>query len=162
MNSCPCGSESLYSDCCEPIIKGNSEALTAEQLMRARYSAYAKVETDFLLQSLHPEKRDSHDSKQTNDWAAKSEWDKLEIISTEKGSETDDSGIVEFIAHYRVKGERTRHHEVAHFIKNEGKWYFDDGDGVAPRQVVRSEPKVGRNDPCPCNSGKKYKKCCGK
>ena len=28
--------------------------------------------------------------------------------------------------------------------------------------VVRSEPKVGRNDPCPCGSGKKYKKCCGR
>jgi preprotein translocase subunit SecA len=28
-------------------------------------------------------------------------------------------------------------------------------------QVVRDEPKVGRNDPCPCESGKKYKQCCG-
>jgi uncharacterized protein YchJ len=27
--------------------------------------------------------------------------------------------------------------------------------------IRRSEPKVGRNDPCPCGSGKKYKKCCG-
>jgi preprotein translocase subunit SecA len=30
------------------------------------------------------------------------------------------------------------------------------------KQYKRSEPKVGRNDPCPCGSGKKYKKCCGK
>ena len=30
------------------------------------------------------------------------------------------------------------------------------------KPVVRDEPKVGRNDPCPCGSGKKYKKCCGK
>ncbi len=30
------------------------------------------------------------------------------------------------------------------------------------RTVVRDEPKVGRNDPCPCGSGKKYKNCCGK
>lgn len=30
------------------------------------------------------------------------------------------------------------------------------------RQYEREEPKVGRNDPCPCGSGKKYKKCCGK
>ena len=28
--------------------------------------------------------------------------------------------------------------------------------------MVRETPKVGRNDPCPCGSGKKYKKCCGK
>ena len=30
----------------------------------------------------------------------------------------------------------------------------------AKRQVVNSAPKVGRNDPCPCGSGKKHKKCC--
>ena len=30
------------------------------------------------------------------------------------------------------------------------------------RTVVREEPKIGRNDPCPCGSGKKYKNCCGK
>jgi preprotein translocase subunit SecA len=34
-----------------------------------------------------------------------------------------------------------------------------EGDGKAP--VRRNEPKVGRNDPCPCGSGKKYKKCHG-
>jgi len=28
--------------------------------------------------------------------------------------------------------------------------------------VKNDEPKVGRNDPCPCGSGKKYKQCCGK
>ena len=33
---------------------------------------------------------------------------------------------------------------------------------VSPVQVIRSAPKVGRNDPCPCGSGKKYKNCCGK
>jgi hypothetical protein len=32
----------------------------------------------------------------------------------------------------------------------------------AARPIVREEPKVGRNAPCPCGSGRKYKKCCGK
>ena len=36
-----------------------------------------------------------------------------------------------------------------------------EGD-VKLRPVVRQQPKVGRNDPCPCGSGKKYKKCCGR
>ena len=35
------------------------------------------------------------------------------------------------------------------------------GDRQPVQQVVRSGAKVGRNDPCPCGSGKKYKKCCG-
>jgi preprotein translocase subunit SecA len=34
------------------------------------------------------------------------------------------------------------------------------GTGGAPKQIKRTAPKVGRNDPCPCGSGKKYKKCC--
>ena len=36
------------------------------------------------------------------------------------------------------------------------------GDGTAQKQPVRKTKKVGRNDPCPCGSGKKYKKCCGR
>src|SRR5215813_6254151 len=35
------------------------------------------------------------------------------------------------------------------------------GDDATPKTVRRDEPKVGRNDPCPCGSGKKYKKCHG-
>jgi len=37
----------------------------------------------------------------------------------------------------------------------------DEWDDPIPQPYVRPEPKVGRNDPCPCGSGKKYKKCCG-
>jgi len=35
-------------------------------------------------------------------------------------------------------------------------------DSVIPQPIRRMEPKIGRNDPCPCNSGKKFKKCCGR
>jgi curved DNA-binding protein CbpA len=37
----------------------------------------------------------------------------------------------------------------------------EDEDSALPEPVRRSQPKVGRNDPCPCGSGKKYKRCCG-
>ena len=37
-----------------------------------------------------------------------------------------------------------------------------DGDGAKAEPIRRDRPKVGRNDPCPCGSGKKYKKCHGK
>lgn len=162
MTICPCGSELLYEDCCEPVIKGIKEAETAEQLMRARYAAYVKVETDFIFESLHPDKKASHDAAQTKGWAEKSNWERLEIINTEKGGKDDESGTVEFIAHYLTKGDRTRHHELASFVKSEGKWFFEDGEGVMPQQVIRETPKIGRNEPCTCGSGKKYKKCCGK
>ncbi|VFQ45566.1 YchJ family protein [Desulfoluna butyratoxydans] len=161
MEPCPCGLDAAYDTCCGPIIRGEKAAETAEQLMRARYSAYAKVETDFLKESIHPDKRHTHDERQTKNWAAKSEWFNLEVVRTDKGGEGDETGQVEFIANYAVKGEKARHHELASFVKVEGAWYFDDGVGVVPETVVRQGPKVGRNDPCPCGSGKKFKKCCG-
>jgi SEC-C motif-containing protein len=51
---------------------------------------------------------------------------------------------------------------VATFIREADGWKFEDGDLVPEKPIVREAPKVGRNDPCPCGSGKKYKKCCGR
>ena len=162
MENCPCGSGTPYAECCEPIINGEKPAETARELMQARYSAYAKKQTDFLLTSLHPDHREDYDPKQTRNWAEGSEWQGLEIIATDAGGPEDTSGTVEFIADYTAKGRRNRHHELASFEKHEGTWYFTDGAAVPPKQVVRTGPKTGRNEPCPCGSGKKYKKCCGK
>ena len=53
------------------------------------------------------------------------------------------------------------HHELAEFRKSGDTWYFFDGKMVGPGQFTRETPKVGRNDPCPCGSGRKFKKCCG-
>ncbi|MBN2429187.1 MAG: preprotein translocase subunit SecA [Deltaproteobacteria bacterium] len=55
--------------------------------------------------------------------------------------------------------ERARREEI-----ERRRRIFDQlgGDGEGPKPMVRQEEKVGRNDPCPCGSGKKYKKCCGK
>ncbi len=162
MSLCPCGSKMQYADCCEQLIKGKKEADTAENLMRARYSAYVEKELDYLLESTHPNQRSDYDLKGTKRWAEKSDWDGLQIISTEKGGSGDSQGKVEFIAHYRYKDKRLAHHEMAEFIKEEGKWYFYQGKMVPQKQVIRSEEKIGRNDPCTCGSGLKYKKCCGK
>ncbi|MEW8683176.1 MAG: YchJ family metal-binding protein, partial [Candidatus Thiodiazotropha endolucinida] len=68
---------------------------------------------------------------------------------------------VEFIATYKEGGMVRPHHEISRFLKQDGVWYFVDGQLVAPKTEKRHQPKVGRNDPCPCGSGKKYKKCCG-
>lgn len=40
--------------------------------------------------------------------------------------------------------------------------FFGPAEGAGPKPQTRKDRKVGRNDPCPCGSGKKYKKCCGK
>lgn len=160
MNSCPCGSGKAYSDCCEPVITGARPAETAEQLMRARYSAYAGVNTDFIFGSTHPDHRKGYDHEGTKEWAGSSEWLGLEIVDTQGGGIDDDAGEVEFIARYREKGTLRSHHERAQFQRDKGRWYFTDGSLVKPRPV--SVTKIGRNDPCTCGSGLKYKKCCGK
>jgi len=160
MTSCPCGSTKDYSDCCEPIIKGSLPAETAEQLMRARYSAYTKTEMDFIFSSTHPDGREGYDHDGTRAWAENSEWLGLEIIGSKKGSKDDATGEVEFIARFKENGALREHHENALFKKVEGVWHFSDGVMVKPKPITVT--KVGRNDPCPCGSGQKYKKCCGK
>lgn len=161
MTNCPCGSDMPYAECCEPIIKGEKAAETPETVMRARYTAYAKNETEYLLTSLHPDKRADHNPEETRRWAENAEWHGLEIVQTEDGGPDDEEGDVEFRATFTYKGERQTHHELAHFKKVDGTWYYFEGEPVKPETYVRETPKVGRNDPCPCGSGKKYKKCCG-
>jgi SEC-C motif-containing protein len=160
MNSCPCGSGASYPDCCEPVITGAQNAETAEQLMRARYTAYTKAATDFIFESTHPDHRQGYDHAGTKAWAEKSEWLALEIIGTPQGGPDDTLGEVEFIARFRENGVPRTHHELGHFKRENGRWYFTDGSVVKPKPI--SATKIGRNDPCTCGSGLKYKKCCGK
>jgi SEC-C motif-containing protein len=162
MEKCPCGSDIAFSECCEPFIRGEQIAPTAEQVMRSRYTAYVQKEIDYLLESIHPDKQAGHDSESTREWAETTQWLRLEIIDTKDGSIDDDSGQVEFIAYFNQKGSEVLHHELADFRKKDGKWFFYDGSPVTSKPVVRQTPKIGRNEPCPCNSGKKYKKCCAK
>lgn len=161
MDLCPCGSNIAYEKCCRPIIKGTRPALTAEELMRSRYSAYVKKEIEYIGTSLHPESRADYDEKSTSAWADAAEWHGFEILNTTKGGPEDDEGQVEFVAIFSEKGLKKEHRELSSFKKENGTWYFTDGQLRTTKPVVRIAPKAGRNDPCPCGSGKKYKKCCG-
>lgn len=160
MNICPCGSGVPYSECCEPIISGVRSAETAEQLMRARYSAYVTVAVDFLFETTHPAYRKGYDHAGTKSWAEKSEWMGLEIIGSRLGGPNDTEGEMEFVARFREQGNLHTHHERGQFKRENGTWYFTEGVLVKPRPII--SVKVGRNEPCTCGSGLKYKKCCGK
>jgi len=159
--NCPCGSDLSYAECCEPVIKATRQAATAEELMRARYSAYTQVEMDFLQASLHPDHTSGNDDEGARDWAENSEWHNLEVVSTKAGGPDDDQGQVEFVATYTHEGQEQSYHEVAEFDRVDGQWYFREGTPGVRKPIVRDEPKIGRNDPCSCGSGRKYKKCCG-
>lgn len=135
---------------------------TAEQTMRSRYTAYTKVNTTYLMSTLHPSRVEEGDMENARRWAEESEWLGLEILGTEAGGAGDEQGIVEFVARFRSKdGEEHAHQERSLFVKENGRWLFQEGH--TPQQTIRrASPKVGRNDPCSCGSGKKFKKCCEK
>ena len=160
---CPCGSGKPYEDCCARYIVGGEKVPTAEALMRSRYSAYAKVDIDYLYKTSSDLVRKEFDRDNTRKWAETSTWGGIEVLRTEAGGPDDTVGLVEFIAHYSIKETDFKHHEIAQFARSKsGDWIFQDGQIVGPEPIRRETPKIGRNDPCPCGSGKKYKKCCGK
>ncbi len=159
MSQCACGSAKEYTNCCGPYITGKKNAPTAEALMRSRYSAFANGELDYVQKTHHPDTRSELDMEGVKSWALNSEWLGLEILEKEAGAENDSEGKVEFRCRFHFNGSEQTHHELSTFRKKEGVWYFVDGV-MRNNTFKRAAPKVGRNDPCPCGSGKKAKKCC--
>ena len=96
--------------------------------MRSRYSAYATCAIEYILRTTHPSTRKFHDAQAIEQWAKQSKWQKLEIIATGKGLQTDKNGTVEFKAYYLdAEGQPQTHHELSNFRKELGKWFFVDG-----------------------------------
>ena len=155
---CPCGGKT-FETCCAPFIKGDKLPQTAEELMRSRYSAYTKAEIEYIKTTTLPKDQKDFDVEAAKAWAEDSEWLGFELLQKEAGSATDEKGSIEFLVRYKVDGQIENHHEYSTFEKIEGRWFFVDGKVIT--QVINSAPKVGRNDPCTCGSGKKFKKCCG-
>jgi SEC-C motif-containing protein len=126
--------------------------------MRARYTAYVVGDVAYLERTHHPDTLDTFDPEDAAAWSKASTWLGLEIV--EAPSPTRDEGFVEFKARFSQHGSVQVHHERSRFVRDGGRWYFESGDRLM-ETIRRSTPKVGRNEPCPCGSGKKYKKCCG-
>lgn len=167
MSLCPCrtldNNKLNYVDCCEPFVTGKKKAPTAETLMRSRYAAYVVKNIDYIDATQIVLENETFDKEEARKWADSSEWNGLEIMRTQKGAAGDNTGTVEFVAHYKDKasGTELRHHETSLFQKKDGIWKFKEGQIHGAQPVKRLEPKIGRNDPCSCGSGKKFKKCCG-
>ena len=160
--NCPCGNPLPIDECCGPLIAGDRLPETAEALMRSRYTAFATGEIDYIHDTHDQNSTEELDRDATRAWSQKSEWIGFELLGIEGGGADDDTGKVEFIARYRMQGDEYAHHETATFERNEGRWFFLDGEMAAAETFRRTSQKVGRNEACPCGSGKKYKRCCGK
>lgn len=154
---CPCGSNKNFDSCCGPYLSGVALPPTAESLMRSRYTAYTRQEDDYLLATWHADTRPA--SPTPSDDGDGGIWTGLEVLRTEAGQPGDKTGVVEFIARYEINGIPSQLHEISEFSHDGKRWFYVDGSGQQP--IRRETPKVGRNEPCPCGSGKKFKKCCG-
>ncbi len=122
---CPCLSGETFGDCCRPVHQGERPAPTTEALMRSRYSAFAVGDADWLLASWHPSTRPAEldlDDDLT--------WRRLDILGTWAGGPFDDAGEVEFVAFWRSAstGERGRLQERSRFVREDGRWFYVDGD----------------------------------
>jgi len=151
---CPCGSGRAFSACCGPVLAGARQAATAEELMRARFTAHARGNLEFL----HRTYRGTAGRPFVPAEAPKTQWTRLVVHSHAPGGSAD-VATVDFSAYGVEEGTEVALHEKAEFVRENGAWIYTRAlrEGPLP---IKAAAKPGRNDPCPCGSGKKYKHCC--
>ncbi|TMQ91379.1 hypothetical protein ETD83_31270 [Actinomadura soli] len=124
MARCPCGVGDRYRDCCGRLHRGEAAAATAAELMRSRFSAFARQDEAYLLSTWHaatrPERVGFEDGLR---------WTRLEIVREEGGGPGDDKGVVEFRAHYLTGpgSQPGELHEVSRFVRHDGGWVYVRG-----------------------------------
>jgi len=152
-SSCPCGSKKSAVECCLTLIGGSKYADNAEQLMRSRYTAYVLGESRYILDTWHSSTRPNK-----IDLPNSVKWTGLKVlqVSTEKNN----MAYVEFVASFEDAGAAGQMHERSRFLLEKARWYYVDGEQLESKTHFMHK-KPGRNEPCYCGSGRKFKKCCG-
>ena len=118
---CPCGILRAYGDCCGRFHAGDA-ADSAQKLMRSRYSAFQLKLDDYLLATWHPSTRPTTLDSGTDALR----WLGLELRSQ---SQAGDSARIEFIARFRLgQGPVQRQHEISRFVREDGCWFYLDGE----------------------------------
>lgn len=156
MTFCICGSGIETNDCCASFHAGKL-APTALALMRSRYAAYVLGNIDYIARTCTEDLRKDFNILDTARYSKEVEWLGLKIIRTVDGGVADQTGQVEFSADYKYQGKIHTQHELSNFNRVDDAWLYS---GHEITSAITTD-KTGRNDPCPCGSGKKYKKCCG-
>lgn len=122
---CPCGRIKSYNDCCGAIHNNNKLAITAEDLMRSRYSAFVNGNGFYLNKSHHSLTRPTKkEGQEVETWSKSVTWIELEVLSSTKGLEKDTSGTVEFNAFYLENGKVEVIYENSFFEKENGIWMY--------------------------------------
>ncbi|WP_087483604.1 YchJ family protein [Brachybacterium massiliense] len=124
---CPCGSGDIFGACCAPVLRRERRAATAQALMRSRYTAFAVRDLEHLLDSWHPSTRPGREELEDS-LTSDVRWLRLQVLATEQGGPFDDAGTVEFVASSKSAQGRQEQHEISRFVREDGAWYYVDGD----------------------------------
>ncbi len=125
LSHCPCGSGFIYTTCCGQYLSQSDIPHHAEALMRSRYTAYTLEREDYLLATWHPSTRPDALS-----FASESQrrWLGLTVKCHEQLSV--DQATVEFVARFKIGGRAHRLHEISRFVRENGQWFYVDGDMI--------------------------------
>ncbi len=118
--------------------------------MRSRYTAFVIKDADYLVKTWHPSCHAADFQQDIEAGFANTHWLGLTVFESAPGRD-ENEGYVSFVARFTEQHKPGAIIERSRFLKESGQWYYIDG----------TRPQFGRNDPCPCGSGKKFKKCCG-
>ncbi|WP_308116760.1 YchJ family metal-binding protein [Nocardioides sp. TRM66260-LWL] len=120
---CPCGAGRPYDACCGRLHRGAAQAVTAEELMRSRYAAFALGDVEHLLRTWHPRTRP--DSLELDAGLA---WTGLSVDDVVAGGADDAEGEVAFTASWRdAAGRSGALVERSRFARRAGRWLYLDG-----------------------------------
>ena len=128
-SNCPCGSNRLYKDCCKIYHKGIVPK-TSLELMKARFSAYAIGDAEFIIKTTHPQNEQFRAS--TKQWKSEilyfSKITQLEELKILKFEEGEHNGFVEFNLIFIQNNIASRLHEKSYFLKSGDEWLYSKGE----------------------------------
>lgn len=150
VTACPCQSGLAYKECCQPFHLKQQLPNTAEKLMRSRYTAYTLVNIPYVVETTVPTQQKWLDQAAMKEWGESTKWAGLEIIQHLPNLSKIHSQV-EFKAFFNTEEGVQAHHERSIFVRIEDRWFFVDPTVPLPAQKQR----------CVCDSGKKFKHCCG-
>ena len=155
---CPCGGGKTFGACCKPLLEEVERAATAGQLMRSRFTAHVVGDYRHLHRTYLGTARQPY-AEPTGEPDV--DWTRLVIHQEEPGTRPG-TAFVDFSAYYDAEGREGALHEKAEFAQVDGHWIYTRAVREGPAPIKSTAPKVGRNDPCPCGSERKFKHCCGR